>query len=226
MNKKTKELNRINNELDKQISAENVEAFTNIICYLRGANVSEYQQESVRQDLLEMVLTAQKRGENIASVIGKNYKVFCDDIISNLPPKSTKENIISTFDLICWCTSILCAINIVISRATIDLIKNIITQKPLILDLSVSIGTILSFVIIIGAAVIIVEYIIKTSLNTKKKKNKPGTIKLFFTVAGFMAVILFITWVGKATLFTVNIFIAIAFTIALYLVHIVLSKMQ
>lgn len=48
MNKKTKELNRLNNELDKRVSAESQEAFTDMICYLRGANISEYHQETVR----------------------------------------------------------------------------------------------------------------------------------------------------------------------------------
>lgn len=42
MNRKTKELNRSNNALDQQISPENREAFTDMICYLRGAKISAY----------------------------------------------------------------------------------------------------------------------------------------------------------------------------------------
>ena len=48
MNRKTKELNRSNNALDQQISPENREAFTDMICYLRGAKISAYHQELVR----------------------------------------------------------------------------------------------------------------------------------------------------------------------------------
>ena len=97
MNKQTRELNRINNDLDKLLYLENNSAMTDIICYLRGANISEYNQEIIRQDLLEMVLSAQERNENIQTVIGTDYKTFCDDIIATFPPKSLKEKIIEFF---------------------------------------------------------------------------------------------------------------------------------
>ena len=61
MNRKTKELNRSNNALDQQISPENREAFTDMICYLRGAKISAYHQELVRYDLTEML-----RGQNLS----------------------------------------------------------------------------------------------------------------------------------------------------------------
>lgn len=64
MNSKTKKLNKQNNILDRQISKENQSIFTDMICYLRGSNISEYDIEVVRQDLTEMVLSAQKRGES------------------------------------------------------------------------------------------------------------------------------------------------------------------
>lgn len=100
MNKQTNELNRLNNELDKQLNAENDKVLTDIICYMRIANISEYNQEVIRQDLLEMVLSAQKRGENIQTVIGEDYKVFCDNIIASLPPQSIKEKIFGFLDTI------------------------------------------------------------------------------------------------------------------------------
>lgn len=93
MNKKTRELNRINNELDRQLNAENNKALTDIICYLRVANISACNQEIIRQDLLEMVLSAQERGENIQAVIGGDYKAFCDNVIASLPPQNRKEKI-------------------------------------------------------------------------------------------------------------------------------------
>jgi len=80
MNKQIRELNRINNNLDGLLYSENNPAMTDIICYLRGANISKYNQEIIRQDLLEMVLSAQERNENIQTVIGTDYKNFCDEI--------------------------------------------------------------------------------------------------------------------------------------------------
>lgn len=225
MNKRTKELNRINNESDKQVKAENNEVLTDIICYLRGANISEYNQEAIRQDLLEMVLSAQKRGENIQTVIGEDYKIFCDDIIAGLPPKSTKEKFLEFLDTICWCMSILSAIDIIISNDTNSLIRNIAAGKPLDFDISVSAGTVFSFGIIIAAAFIIVEVVLKASLKNEKKKTV-NMVKGFSIGAGIMAVFLLIAWVGKATLFTVNIFVACAFTLVLYIAHRILSRIQ
>lgn len=94
MNRKTKELNRSNNALDQQISPENREAFTDMICYLRGAKISAYHQELVRYDLTEMVLSAQQRGEKIREVIGEDYKGFCDNVIASLPPETRRQRII------------------------------------------------------------------------------------------------------------------------------------
>ena len=54
-----------------------------MICYLGVSGISKYNQELVRADLIEMILDAQDRGENIQQVMGKNYKQICDDINCN-----------------------------------------------------------------------------------------------------------------------------------------------
>lgn len=223
MNKQTKELNQSNNELDKQINAENQEAFIDIICYLRGANISEYYQEVVRHDLLEMIISAQKRGETIQAVIGEDYKTFCDDIIISLPQKTAKEKFIEFFDILCCCLFILGTIHIVLANETITLIRNIITKKPLSFVISVSIGNAVSTVLIILAAFIIVKVIIKSSFNTKAKESMTK-IKAFLFGTGSIIVFLFLAWIGKGTLFTVNIFIACTITLAFYITHRILTK--
>ena len=225
MDKQTKELNRINNELDKQVNTENLDAFTNIICYLRGANISEHNQEVIRQDLLEMVLSAQKRGENIKSVVGEDYKVFCDDIIASLPPKSMAEKVLEFFDIICWCLSILGAINIIIADETIALVCDLATGRPLNFEISISVGSMISLGLTIVSAFIIVEVILKNPFKAGKKEDVSKT-RTFFIGAGIMAVFLFIAWVGKTPLFTVNVFAACIFTLALYIAHRVLAKIR
>lgn len=222
MNKKTKELNQLNNELDKRISAKNQEAFTDMICYLRGANISEYHQEVVRQDLMEMILSAQNRGEDIQSVVGGDYKVFCDDIIANSPTRSRREKVLDFFDIIFWCLSILGAINIAIANETIALIRNLVAGKPLSFEISVSLGSVISAGIIIAAAFVIVEILLKNSFQTGKR-NDGSRIKAFLMGAGLMVVFLLIAWFGKTPLFTVNIIIACAFVLALYIVHRILA---
>jgi len=224
MNKRTKELNRHNNELDKQINAENHEAFTDMICYLRGADISEYNQEVVRQDLLEMLLSAQNRGENIHSVIGEDYKPFCDDVIASLPSKTAKQKVIDFFNIICWCLSILGAIDIIIADETIALLRDLAAGRPLNFDISVSVGSAIAAGIVIAAAFIIAEVLMKNSFKTGKKKNGSG-VKAFGAGAGMMALFLLIAWLGKATLFTVNIFVACAVILALYITHRMLARL-
>lgn len=224
MYKKTKELNRRNNELDKQINAENHEAFTDMICYLRGADISEYNQEVVRQDLLEMFLSAQNRGENIHSVIGEDYKSFCDDVIANLPSKTAKQKVIDFFDIICLCMSILGAIDIIIADETIALLRDLAAGRPLSFDISVSVGSAIAAGIVIAAAFIIVKVITKNSFKIGKKQ-KGSRVKVLWAGFGMMSLFLLIAWLGKATLFTVNIFVACAVTLALYIAHRILARL-
>jgi DNA-binding ferritin-like protein (Dps family) len=224
MNKKTKELNKQNNKLDNQISAENQEAFTNIVCYLRGANISEYDQEVVRQDLTEMVLSAQKRGEDIRAVIGEDYKDFCDNVIANLPPKTTIKKVTDFLDIFCWCLSILLTINIVMARETITLIQDLATGRPLNFNISFTVGGIISIGVILVAAIIIVKVIIKNSF--KVEKGKQGVIvKAFLISLGMMILFLLIAWLGKKVLFTLNIFVGVAIVLVLYVMHKILEQL-
>ena len=224
MKKQTRELNQLNNELDKRVNEENNEILTDMVCYLRGANISEYHQETVRQDLLEMVLSAQDRGESLEAVIGEDYKAFCDEVIASLPPKSKREKMLDFIDAICWSLSILFGVYIIISPITMALIKDIVAGRPVNPELSVSAGSIVSCFVITAAACFIVEFIMKNSFKIGKKPL--NRIKLFLLGAGIMVIFLLIAWIGRATAFTVNIFVACAITLILYIIHNILSKIQ
>lgn len=225
MNKPTKELRQINNELDKQVNPENANPLTDIICYLRGSNISEHDQEVIRHDLLEMILSAQKRGENIQSVIGEDYKVFCDNIIASLPPQSLREKMLGFFSTIFLSMSILGLINIITSKDTILLIRNFIKGEPSSLQIAFSIGSLITYGMIIAAAFIIVHIICKKSFQQEKKQN---TVKLFFRYAligvAIMAIFLFLAWIGREILFTLNIFVACTLVLLLYIAHKILAS--
>ncbi|HMM05557.1 MAG TPA: hypothetical protein PKD52_02670 [Clostridiales bacterium] len=230
MNKKTKELNRKNNELDQLIFPENKEATTNIVCYLRGANISEYDQEVVRNDLLEMIVAAQKRGEGVKDVIGtdeNSEKTFCEEVIAALPPRTIWQRILYGIDLLLLCFAILAAINIVLSKTTFTLLADAITGKTLDFQLSITAGGLFSFGLIIVSAVFIVGLIMKTSL--KKTAKPPLRKSMRFLIGGVVGVgmigiFLLIAWFGRAELFTVNIFAACLFALLSYLLHLLISK--
>ena len=216
MNRKTRELNRSNNALDQQINAENKEAFTDMICYLRVSKISAYHQELVRHDLTEMVLSAQQRGKNIREVIGEDYKGFCDNVIASLPPETLRQRFIDFFDTVCWCLSILGLINIVISS------DNAVTGNPMDFSISISVGSVISIGIIIAAASVIVIMITKNAFHVGKTKKY--RLKVFFIGAGLTALLLLIVLLGRTTLFTVNIFIACAVVLVLYVAHKILER--
>lgn len=217
MNQKTKALNRLNNTLDKEISEENQEIFTNMICYLRGANISEYNQELVRQDLIDMVLSAQKRGESIQTLIGQDFKVFCDNVIASLSPKTTKEIMIESLDIICQGFGILGIIAIVMSKETVVLIQAFLSNREANFNIPISLGTVISMLLILPVSIFIVNRVMKNSFKVifTKKQRWIGA----FMGVGIMVVFFLIAWLGNTVLFTINIFFALAIIFMLYLVH-------
>lgn len=224
----TKRLNQENNKLGKRLTEENNVVMTDMVCYLRLANISEHDQEVVRQDLLQMVLSAQERGEDINTLIGQDYKSFCDEVIAALPQKSQKERVLDLIDTLLLSTSILGVIHIVMSKETMRLIYNAVTGQQLNFQISISVGNLLSYVIIIATAFLIVHVVGKNSLKPEKKHNQSKPKKFIVGGAiggGIMAVFLIIAWVGRQTLFTVNIFAACIFILGLYIAHRLLQEL-
>lgn len=214
MKRKTKQLNAENNRLDEQINKENQPIFTDIICYLRGANLSDNDIEVVRHDLTEMVLSAQRRGENISSIIGDDVQGFCDQVIAALPPKSKKQKLLDYLYICFQGCSILFAINIIISRDTIAMIEHIITGQTVNFNLSISAGSVISIFLILLLANFIVNTITKNAFHQEIKHKKA-----FGIVIGVIVILLMlaIAWLGQITLCSVNIFVAIFLTVILYL---------
>ncbi|AKB52486.1 hypothetical protein MSBRW_3233 [Methanosarcina barkeri str. Wiesmoor] len=228
MKTETKILNQENNELDKRLTEKNNVIMTDMVCYLRLANISEHDQEVVRQDLLQMVLSAQERGEDIKTLISEDYKSFCDEVIAALPQKNHKERVLDLIDTLLLSTSILGVIHIVISKETMELIYNAVTGQQLNFHISISVGDLLSYVIIIATGFLIVHVIGKNLLKPEKKHNQSKIKKFIICGAisgGLMAVFLIIAWVGRQTLFTVNIFAACVFILGLYIAHKLLQEL-
>lgn len=223
MNPKVKALNRENNQLDSHINTENQPIVTDMICYIRGANISDYHQELVRQDLTEMVLSAQQRGETVEQVVGSDYRGFCDAVIASLPPKTKKQKILDRLDTVCWCLAILGAIQIVISKETIAIIEAVVLGNLVDFHMTVSVGNIVSIGLILIVAVVLVEVMTKHAFSVGNPKNRA----VWAVVLGFgaVAVFLLIAWLGKQTLFTVNIFVAMFGVLALYGIHKILARL-
>lgn len=213
MNKKTKELLKANNKREELVNEENDEVLTDMICYLRGSNVSEYDQELVRADLTEMMLDAQERGEDIKKVFGENYKEICDNIIAELPQKTTKQRILEGINIVLMCIWIL-GIIFAIKQCIIGMISE---SRQFIFTLST--GEIVNGLIIIIASSAIVKYICRSSFNSDENTNKKPIINnkiLRFVVIWLAIVIVLLAFMGIAyvlnqTILTVPLYVAVIF---------------
>ena len=204
MKKETKELLKKNNENEKQILEENDEIYTNMVVYLRGANISEYNQEKVREDLIAMILDGQERGDDIQKVIGENYKEICDEIIAEIPKKTVKENVMYalmlTLDIV-WIVGVISVIKTLI----IMLAKN---SKDM--TFVFSLGDLISWGMIVFVAYLVVYYICSTTFREKERETNKvlSFIIIWFICCIILCAIILPSLLIKVTIFSVHIGVA------------------
>lgn len=204
MKKETKELLKKNNENEKQILEENDEIYTNMVVYLRGANISEYNQEKVREDLIAMILDGQERGDDIQKVIGENYKEICDEIIAEIPKKTVKENVMYalmlTLDIV-WIVGVISVIKTLI----IMLAKN---SKDM--TFVFSLGDLISWGMSVFVAYLVVYYICSTTFREKERETNKvlSFIIIWFICCIFLCAIILPSLLIKETIFSVHIGVA------------------
>ena len=204
MKKETKELLKKNNENEKNILEENDEIYTNMIVYLRGANISEYNQEKVREDLIAMILDGQERGDDIQKVIGENYKEICDEIIAEIPKKTVKEKVMHALTLtldIVWIFGIISVIKTLI----IMLAKN---SKDM--TFVFSLGDLISWGMIVFVAYLVVYYICSTTFREKERETNKvlSFIIIWFICCIILCAIILPSLLIKVTIFSVHIGVA------------------
>lgn len=182
MNKSTKLMLKKNNSRDKEISDENLETYINMIAYLRVSDLTEYNQEVVREDIIELILDGQQRGDNIEKVMGGNYKEICDEIIDAMPRKTKKEKVLDFIAISLnplWILGIIAVIN--------NLIEGLSGGKSK-LTFIFSVGNIISTIIIIILSNMIVWYFCKNSFHEKQTRKKILYLKLWALFSVLIAI--------------------------------------
>lgn len=84
-----------NNDLSSQLRAEDNRVLTDMVVYIRGADISEYQQELVRRDITQMLIDGEQRGDTLEEIIGGDYKDFCDSVLNEVPHLTRAEKAVS-----------------------------------------------------------------------------------------------------------------------------------
>lgn len=227
MNKRTKEILKANNEREELINEENDKVLTDMICYLRGSSISEYDQELVRADIIEMVLDAQERGEDINNVFGGNYKEICDNIIAELPEKTTKQKILEGVNTALMCIWIIGAIY-VIKQVIICMVV-----EPRNFVFTLSTGDILNALLIIIASVAIVKYICRNSFDSDENAEKKsimdnkvvGFIVVWVAIMIALLILTGISYVLSKAILTVPLYMAIIFIAVVFIAERIMTRL-
>ena len=161
MSREVRILRDENNELEKRLDDKTNEILTDIVVYIRSANISDIDQETVRRDITQMLIEARGRGETADNVIGGDYKAFCDAIIAEIPKLSAKQRIMTAIRDTLPALGLLIDIWVVFSVA-----EQIINGETWYVT-PVSVTDILGGAAMLILATLIVVYITKNSFNAK-----------------------------------------------------------
>lgn len=205
MNKACKELMKKNNEREKEILKENDEIYTNMIVYLRCADMTQYNQELVREDIIEMILDGQQRGDNIEQVMGNRYQEICGEIIDAMPKRTMKEKIISYLTVSLSCLWIL-GIGYTVTQMIIALSKGSWAY-----NFTLTAGQIISGLLIILSANFIVVYVCKTAFKESNENKIITFIKNWAILFVILSIIIFSNVYLSTPIIVVSVAGAIAF---------------
>ena len=173
MKRETKKLLKENGRREKLLSPASQTAMTESVVILRGCDLSMPHLEVVRRDIQEIGLEAEGRGETMDSVIGGDYRAFCDEIVSALPPRSRKEKVLEQADILLSAWGILMVIWLVKSLVEILLAGGSDWHVTL------TAGQLISWGIILVVAEAVVWWVTRTAFD---RPAEGGTAKQFVKI--------------------------------------------
>nr|WP_315024852.1 hypothetical protein [uncultured Aminipila sp.] len=209
-------LRKNNTRLEEEnLNKSENEDMTKIVVYLRGSHLSDMDQELVRQDILDMVLSAKERGQDMSLALGTDYKQFCDDIIAEIKPKSIKEKVKDIFSMVAMSASMLILIKMIFFSA--EIIKMVILKRPINLNVPIQYLDIFSMVFIVAASWAILEVILKDAFDENDRRTKIIVAVIFVTlIVGFG--FLYGLRIGTGTLFEMNLIAGYCLAAFLYVI--------
>lgn len=212
MSKRTKLLRKENSEAEKSLSEESSNIQTDIVVYIRNANISAYNQEVVRRDIIQMLLDGEKRGQSPVDVIGEDYKAFCDSVISEMPQLSAKQRILSSIRDILPAICALFGIWIVFSFISRLIGYEDWTHIPLTV-----------FELMGGAVIVITANVIVVYITKYTFENKPKRLAAVLTALALLTAAAFLL-IPNIVIISPHIAVAVAFVILVYIIYAVIDN--
>lgn len=163
-----------------------------MVVYIRAANISPYDQEKVRRDMTEIILDGEHRGAPIKDVIGEDYRLFCDDVIAEIPKLTGRTRILSFCRDLFLLTSMLLALWLFF-QCVQQMIKP--STWPYV---TLTAGNLIRGLLILALSTALVQAICKNAFRTdagpKKKEAFLFFLLLFFAMLLCMGANVFITY--------------------------------
>ena len=216
MSKRTDRLREENNQREQQLQdQENQAVLTDMVVYIRSANISPYEQELVRRDIGSMLLEGERRGERAQDIIGEDYRAFCDRVIGEIPKVRGGKYILSLVRDVLLAADVLVVIWLGFSLFTA------VIQGPFTLWLPVKLGQLLGGALIIAFSYGLVEYVCRTSFEDRSP-TKVQVIGIFVGMVLFFLICMLL----RQTLFSLHAGIAAVLAVVLYLIYKVTDRME
>ena len=95
MSKRLRKLRRENKRALEPLSTASTVLIADITDYIRSAPVRPFDQELARRDMIRMLADAEARSEPPEALIGADYRLLCDEIISAFPPPSGRYQLLA-----------------------------------------------------------------------------------------------------------------------------------
>lgn len=176
MSKQVRRLLRENNEMEKLLSEDGRSVMTDIVVYLRGADIRDIDQEQVRQDIMHMLIDGEARGMSPDEVVGEDYRVFCDNILAEIPHLGLRQKMLAaardtllgmTVLIVIWCCN--CILDYLTGGGT--------------LVFPVTAGNLIAAVLILAAANIIILYLAHDPFDHSRARNVRCTVLILLLAA-------------------------------------------
>lgn len=203
MSRASRRLRKINNKMEYRIDPVDFDTMTDIECYLESTSLTDMQRQEVRRDIIDMLIDGRRRGRTAKDIIGRDYRAFCDDIVSAIAPASFWLRTLG------WMNS---AFGFVSMMGWLLLIIGVIDgwRSGMLPYVPVRVGMLIAFAIYAVAAVGLVGYISRHSFDMVKTHRKFSSRDAVFLVVYVLALV---SGTAMSTFVTVS-FRMSAFTLA------------
>ena len=208
MSKQVRRLLRENNEMEKLLSEDGRSVMTDIAVYLRGADIRDIDQEQIRRDIIQMLIDGEGRGVSPAEVVGEDYRVFCDNILAEIPHLGMRQKMLAAARntllgmaalIVIWCCK--CVLDYLTGGST--------------LVFPVTAGSLIAAVLILAAANIIILYLTHDPFDHSRARNVRCTVLILLLAALSICSNILVT----VELFRIHLGAAAASAVILYAVY-------